>query len=783
MDAGLPLTRLPPAAERRLLPAAALLWLERAWPKHLKWAAVAWTAWIALSLAGIAPAVPGELRVALLYALGVGSVAALFLAFRDVELPTRQDALRRIERASGARLGALALLDERAVDLADPVAVRLWARAQTEAEPRRLRLGAPRLAFDDAERHGLLPLLGIALFLGALLAKGQWDERIARGFSPYALSLEDVRITATIEPPAYAGEPARTVTTGPGESRIAALKDSRLTLRIEGPAGTWRLLDPAGGTHAIEDGRVAVRLAREGRYDVRFGRRQAARLDVSFAADGVPSIRFDGTPAATPTGALRIAYRVADDHGAVAVSAELRRGGEARRIALDAAARSGSGSAFADLTADPFAGQAVELRLLARDGGGQVGHSETLRLRLPERSFRHPVAREIVAARKVLMRDPGSRAVVGRRLTEIASRPDRFAHDLAVFAGLRAAAMRLAYDTEDVAARSTVRLLWDVAVDLEDGGASRAMDDMRRAMDELAGKMGGASDREMAAMLDRLAAGMGDYLRRQLEAMMSQGQMPPGDAGQAPAMDLSIVDAMMQDLRERLAAGDQAGAQAALENLRRLMESLQFGGAGDPAMARAAQAAGRAAQAARDLEARQRDLQAETIAESVSRAVSGRTGPMAEQAGRQGELERATEALARQAREGGMKSPPGLARAQAAMREAREALAQGRQGAALQAQDRATSALAQAAEAMEGQAQAMAQAAGGAMSMQPGGAGSGVDPLGRPGRGFGQGVVKLPDEQRLRRVQEIRRLLEERASDPKRSDEERAYYLRLLKRF
>jgi len=66
---------------------------------------------------------------------------------------------------------------------------------------------------------------------------------------------------------------------------------------------------------------------------------------------------------------------------------------------------------------------------------------------------------------------------------------------------------------------------------------------------------------------------------------------------------------------------------------------------------------------------------------------------------------------------------------------------------------------------------------------QPGAAGSGLDPLGRPGTGFGQGMVKLPADTQVRRIRKIRRLLEERANDPSRSPEERGYYLRLLKRF
>jgi hypothetical protein len=781
MDAGLPIPRLPASAERLLLPAAALLWLERAWARHLKWVAVAATLWLALALMGLAEAIPGALRVSLLFGLGLGCVGALVLSFRDVALPGRAEALRRLEQASGSRRGQLALLDERAVDLSDPTTALLWARARAEATPARLRLGRPRLTLDDAERYGLLPLLATGLLIGALIAKGDAPARIAAGFSPYAVSLADLRVTATIAPPAYASAAPRTLSFGPGDQAITALKGSRLTLRLAAPAGDWQLVGP-GVAQPVKDGRVAVTLAAEGRYVLQLGKRQAVRLDTRFAGDAVPSIDFDGVPQAAPTGALRIGWTARDDHGAMAVSLEMRRGGALRRIALDGASGNGKGAAFADLTADPFAGEVVTLRLLARDGGGQTGQSPVLRLQLPERRFLHPVAQAVIAVRKSLIRDPGARAAAGERLTDIAAEPGRYAGDLAVFAGLRSAAMRLAYDTDDTRALSVIRLLWDIAVDLEDRGASRAMADMRSAMDELAQRIGSASDSDMAAMLDRLTAGMGDYLRRQVEAMQAQPGAP-GATGEGASLDLSFLDAMMQDLRDRLAAGDKAGAQAALANLRRLMESLQFGGAGDPAMAKQAQAAAQAAAAARDLEARERDLQADTIAESVQRAVSGRAGAMDAQAEAQRELEAALRAVRQQARDAGLQPPPGLARAAQAMEASRAALARGQPGDAMLAQQQAVEALGEAAGALEGQAQAMGRAAGGAMAAQPGAPGSGVDPLGRPGSGFGQGLVKLPDEERMRRVQQIRRLLEERAADPARSEEERAYYLRLLKRF
>lgn len=781
MDAGLPIPRLPASAERLLLPAAALLWLERAWARHLKWVAAAWIAWLALALMGLAAAIPGELRVSLLFGLGLGSVGALVLSFRDVALPARAEALRRLEQASGSRRGSLSLLDGRAVDLSDPTSAWLWARARAEATPARLRLGAPRLALDDAERYGLLPLLAIGLLIGALIAKTDSPARIAAGFSPYAVSLAELRVTATIAPPPYAAAAPRTLTFGPGEQAITALKGSRLTLRLDAPAGDWRLVGPAGVV-AVKDGRVSTNLAAEGRYALQLGQRQAVRLEVSFAGDAVPSIVFDGVPNAAPTGALRVGWAARDDHGAMAVSLEMRRAGALRRIALDGAARSGKGASFADLTADPFAGEVVALRLLARDGGGQTGQSPVMMLRLPERRFLHPVAQAIIAVRKSLIRDPAARDAAGETLTAIAADPGRYGGDLAVFAGLRSATMRLVYDTDDTRALSVVRLLWDVAVDLEDRGASRAMADMRAAMDELAQRMGAANDSDTAAMLDRLTAGMGDYLRRQVEAMQAQ----PGAPGAAPdgaSLDLSFLDAMMQDLRDRLAAGDTAGAQAALANLRRLMESLQFSGTGDPAMAKRAQAAAAAAETARTLQARERDLQAATIAESVRRAVSGRQGAMEAQTRAQAEIEGQLRSLQQAVREAGATAPPGLARAAQAMQASRAALERGQPGDAMLAQEQAVDALGEAAGALEGQAQAMGRAAGGAMAARPGAPGSGVDPLGRPGSGFGQGVVKLPDADRMRRVQQIRALLEERAADPRRSEDERAYYLRLLKRF
>ncbi|MGB7406081.1 MAG: DUF4175 family protein, partial [Pacificimonas sp.] len=140
-------------------------------------------------------------------------------------------------------------------------------------------------------------------------------------------------------------------------------------------------------------------------------------------------------------------------------------------------------------------------------------------------------------------------------------------------------------------------------------------------------------------------------------------------------------------------------------------------------------------------------------------------------------LETATEAAAA----AGMPGGEALGAAGAAMADAETALQAGETARAARAQSRALDSLAEAAESAQQAAAQAQQAASG--RMQPGSSGGGLDPLGRPGRDFGLGDVQLPDERRVRRVEELRALIEERAADPQRSERERAYYLRLLKRF
>lgn len=710
---------MPASTNSRLRGARALVRAGRATRRLLAPVALGWAAFAALALADRLP--PGAARVGALALLAAASLAAIALAAGRTPPVGRRAASRWLEHGGGLRAGALTpSRDDDAFD--DPLAARLWARA---------RLPAPTLAraargWVAARRARVAAAAGLAVAAVALAAAGAaWPERLARGFSPYATDLGGARLAITAYPPSHArGDPVR-MTLRAGDTRVVrALPGARIEVAVDGPAGPWTLEDD-GGAVAMAGGRASIIARRAGAWTVAFGARRVARFELALARDAPPVIAWRAAPADTGAGALRLAFAARDDLGDMAIGVEIAGAGPARRRWLDGR-ESGAGVRHLALAQDAAAGRTVMLRLLARDGGGQIGRSEPVAARLPRRAFAHPVAREIVAARAALLDAPGERGAVARELDAIAARPERFGEALGVFAALRAARHRLeGAGTE--AGGGAARLLWDAAVALDGDGAEASALELARALNALEAAMAGADGAAARAAMRRLEAAAGELARAAPAAPPARG-----------ALDAAVLAALARELADRVAAGDRDGARALLATLRQAIEEARLGapGAGGEA---------RRAAAARALAARQRGLTGRSAVEGG--ALAG------EQA-----------ALGREA------AAEGFGAAAAAMARAGAALKAGGGGAgeAARAQREAAAALDAAASA--------AEAAGA-------GARDRLDPLGRPGAGFGVGRVEFADPARARNLEAIRRLLRERSADPRYPAAERAYFLRLLRRF
>ncbi|HHN72568.1 MAG TPA: DUF4175 family protein, partial [Thermopetrobacter sp.] len=143
-----------------------LLW-ERLWPALWPLAMVAGTALLCL-LAGLPLILPTWMRLPLLAAF---AVAALWAArdLRAVGMPTRAEALRRVEAASGLSHHPLLSLEDAPVAPREPRTRRIWQAhvRRLAAAVGRLRAGPPRSRVARRDPYALrfALLLGIVTLL------------------------------------------------------------------------------------------------------------------------------------------------------------------------------------------------------------------------------------------------------------------------------------------------------------------------------------------------------------------------------------------------------------------------------------------------------------------------------------------------------------------------------------------------------------------------------------------------------------------------------------------
>ena len=727
----------------RIAQARAALWLERAWPQ-LRLVLLLLGAYAGLALLGAFTAFAPGARVGLLLLLIAGLCMLGRRILKTVPWPGEWAAIARLELQSGLPRGLLQLARDVPALEGEPGLWRIGKRLSLAAWARPLRLGV-RLDCVTGDRYGFGTAAVLLLALGLLAAGPQAGERLRAAFLPSASLLGDVVLKVRAVPPAYTGRAPIQLTVRGGEAgRIVAPQGSTLRIALSG----WRLKatvkTPDGHDLALRD----TAIARAGRYTVRSGLLTLAAFEVMQIDDRSPKLRFLAPPRLTASQALEIGWAVDDDFGLDRLSFEIMRGGEARRFPLAVGPGMPQGLAHLDLTPDPWAGQTVRARLVGADQAGQTGVSTEISLRLPERMFQHPLARRIIAARKLLLQSPQrARATVQQQLTAMAEDRAAYGGRYAVYAGLRAAHWRIQY-SEDPRGYETAGLLWDIALDLEGGLSS--VGDVRKALDSLMGALGrndGALAAQMKGLEQALSRFLADALRK---AMQSPQSAQP--SGPVRMLDAGAFDSMLNALRERLAAGDAAGAQEILQALRSVVENLRVAN-GPQNVA--------AAEVGRMIAAQQQIARQTTQGQQAAQGM---------QPAQQGLGQRAA-ALAQ--RLPGGEAAGQLRRAAQAMRRAAGQLGQGDGAAAAVAQAKALQALKSAAQSLGQGGEAQAR----------GDPSKGVDPL---GRASGQAIgpeFRLPSEQERRAIEDLRRLLEQRAADPGRSADERAYYQRLLKRF
>src|SRR4029077_9661814 len=462
-----------PDATRALLEATlkrarwTIFW-ERVWPP-LTALAPAVGLFLALSWLGVWLWLPPLGRAA----AGIACAAIAVIAawpFRSVRLPGIRDALSRIDRGSGLpHRPANAINDDLAVTPKDPYSLALW-NAHVEralAAARALKSGWPSPRVARRDPYALRALVLIACVATFFAAGGERWKRITTAFDWHGVVLPaNFRVDAWVIPPAYTGKPplilpgihpgetaalqAAGIVSVPINSTLVVRSTGKVSLDVSATGGVTAANDAVKEPAGTDEHRFAI--AATGSATLR-----GAGDDLTWAfnviPDKPPTIALTKDPEQQRRGSLLLSYRLEDDYGVTEAQATFARkndgGAEGESphplfgppdfalILPQARTRAGVAQTIKDLTDHPWAGAEVEMTLVARDEGGNVGKSEPFAFRLPARIFVKPLARALVEQRRNLALDANARPVVLTALDALALAPEKFTPQAGTYLGLR----------------------------------------------------------------------------------------------------------------------------------------------------------------------------------------------------------------------------------------------------------------------------------------------------------------------------------------------------------
>ena len=502
----------------------------------------------------------------------------------------------------------------------------------------------------------------------------------------------------------------------------------------------------------------------------------------------------------------------------------------------------GDGHTTVDLSEHPWAGAKVTMRLSAVSITGKTGESAPIEMTLPQRLFHNPLARALVEQRRNLILDPDhAPKQVETALTGLTVAPELFDTPANIYLGLKQAKTSLQHAHSDPELLDVAALLWAMALQLENGDASKAEKDLRAAEQALREALKrGASDEEIKKLMQQLREAANRFMSEM--ARNSDPNSNPEDQN-VQSQDL---DKMMDQMEDAARNGSREDAQAMLDQMQEMFENMRSAqdGQESPGEREMRKQIGELEKLLRDQQALRDDtFRSDQKDRARKRARRNRSSPdqqdlqgQPDQDGsnppdqsdndsdqgdkqdqdqadkgqpqlgdRQQELRDRLAELQRKLKSLGMKGEKGFDDAQGDMKEAEGDLkgSQGKEGqsgqggqsgkgAAVDAQGRALEALRDGAEGlqkqMDGQGQGKGKGKGGKGSYvarrSRQGQTPGDDPLGRGAEGE-KGREDGPLKQSAGAAERARRVMEElrrRLADPARPVDERDYLERLMKR-
>ncbi|GHF32973.1 TIGR02302 family protein [Seohaeicola zhoushanensis] len=542
---------------------------------------------------------------AVLAALGL--LVSLVWGIRTFHWPTRAQALARLDETLPGR-PIQALMDRQAIGATDAASAAVWQahQARMAARAASARPVRPDLRISRADpfalRYVATLALAVALIFGSVWRVGSVAEMTPGG----AQAASGPTWEGWIEPPRYTGKPTIYLADIPGD-RLDIPQGSRITLRFYGEVGALTLAETVSGRIGAlpPASEVAQEFDVVQNGEIRIDGPGGKSWEVAVVPDAAPQVSVTGAPQAEAMGTMTLPFTASDDYGVVAGSATIaidlsevdRRYGlttepdqrEPITVQLPMPI-AGDRSAFTeklieDFSEHPWANLPVTFTLDVQDAAGQTGQGEVFKATLPGRRFFDPLAASVIEQRRDLLWARGNAHRVSQLLKAVSYKPEGVFRSETAYLRMRVILRRLdALSRGGLKAEHQEELgkaLWDLAVLLEDGDLSDALERLRRAQERLTEAMkNGASDQEIAELMQELRRATDDYIRqlsRQAQSDPQNGADQPNSGQNQNSMQMSQNDLqkMMDRIQELMEQGRMAEAQQALEELQQLMENMR----------------------------------------------------------------------------------------------------------------------------------------------------------------------------------------------------------------
>ncbi|MCU9836600.1 TIGR02302 family protein [Ruegeria sp. WL0004] len=560
---------------------------------------------LSVLMLGLQDMVPVEWTWAGAGSLGLGLLWALVRGARRMHWPDRAEVLARLDATLPGR-PVQALLDHQAIGAGDAASVGLWRahQARMAARVAGARAVPPDLALRSRDPLGLRYMAVLCLAVAVVFGSVRQVSSVA-GLAPgAAAAAAGPSWEGWIEPPRYTGLPTLYLNDQVADA-LEVPQGTRIVLRFYGEPGQLSLAETLSDTPLAqpENPEQSLTVVRSGTLEIEGPGGRG--WQVAMQPDQPPVVEIAGEAESGAGGQMVMPYAAADDYGVT--------GGEAR-ITLDLAAvdrrhglrvapepreavtidlplpisgdrRDFTENLVEDFSQHPWAHLPVTITLVAQDAAGQEAETIPYGVALPARRFFDPLAAAVIEMRRDLLWSRENAARVALILRAVSHRPEEVFKSETAYLRLRVILRRLEalnrYGLQVSQQEEIAQALWDLALLLEDGTLSDALERMRQAQERLSEAMkNGASDQEIAELMQELREATEDYLQQLMQQAQRDGDSQERDGQQGQdqqslQMTQDDLQRMMDRIQELMEQGRMAEAQQALQEFQQMMENMR----------------------------------------------------------------------------------------------------------------------------------------------------------------------------------------------------------------